>query len=99
MAQPMAELADLLTRLGTWTTLYIDGPDGSPAPERDARRTSIRDRMLRAGTPEPDVEVALELLTDDGPPAPSSQTILVRDGTVRSSWTSSTPGRGSGRRS
>ncbi len=95
----MAELADLLTRLGTWTTLYIDGPDGSPAPERDARRTSIRDRMLRAGTPEPDVEVALELLTDDGPPAPSSQTILVRDGTVRSSWTSSTPGRGSGRRS
>lgn len=78
----MPELAELLTRPGSWTTLHLDGPDGSPGRERDSRRTSMRDRMLRAGAPEPDVDAVLEVLPDEGPTAPSHQILLVRDGTV-----------------
>jgi hypothetical protein len=78
----MTDLTDLLTRPGPWTSLYLDGPDGSPARDREARRTSLRDRMLRAGAPEPDVDAALDVLGDEGPPAPSARIVLVRDGAV-----------------
>ena len=76
------ELAELLMHPGSWTTLYVDGPDGAPGPARTARRTSIRDRLERAGAPEADVEAALDALPDEGPPAPSSHVVLVQDGTV-----------------
>jgi predicted NBD/HSP70 family sugar kinase len=76
------ELADLLAVPGHWTTLYLDGPEGSPAPERAARRASIRDRLARAGAPESHLDAALEALIDEGPPSPSTQTVLVRDGSV-----------------
>src|SRR5258707_6150659 len=76
------ELAELLMRPGSWTTLYVDGPDGAPGPARTARRTSIRNRLERAGAPKADVEAALDALPDEGPPAPSSHVVLVHDGTV-----------------
>jgi hypothetical protein len=79
---PRDELADLLAVPGQWTTLYVDGPDGSPGPERAARRTAIRDRLARAGTPERHIGAALDALIDEGPPSPSTQTVLVRDGSV-----------------
>jgi hypothetical protein len=77
---PRDELADLLEVPGHWTTLYVDGPDGSPA--RAARRTGIRDRLARAGAPESHIEAALEALVDEGPSNPSTQVLLVRDGSV-----------------
>lgn len=76
------ELAGLVAVPGQWTTLYLDGPDGSPAPGRAARRASIRDRLSRAGAPESHIDVALEALVDEGPPSPSTHTVLVRDGAV-----------------
>lgn len=76
------ELADLLTVPGHWTTLYLDGPDGSPAPERAARRASIRDALARAGGSESNIDAALDALVDEGPPSPSTHTLLVRDGSV-----------------
>jgi hypothetical protein len=77
------QLTEIIQRPGPWTSVYVDGTGAVPQVEEDARRRSVRERLLEAGAPEGDADAVVEALRErNGLPSPSSRLLLVTDGEV-----------------
>lgn len=90
-----SDVTELLAGEGPWTFAYVDGPGAEPQVVEEARRDSVRDRLLELGAPEDDARAVLRAMEQPtGAPSPSARYLLVRGGEVALDASFAEPRRG-----